>query len=97
MRRIQLIIGIAAVLLLAACGVTSRHAPPQNTVTGRRAPGGSVLRPGKAQPGGQPVRGARHACGHRPPVLMGNDPVPGAPCTQILVVPVTAQHAGHAP
>jgi NAD(P)-dependent dehydrogenase (short-subunit alcohol dehydrogenase family) len=26
------------VLLLAACGVTSRHAPPQNTVTGRRTP-----------------------------------------------------------
>jgi hypothetical protein len=86
MRRLQVITGIVALLLLSGCAGTPRHAPVQGTVTR-----GHQLDSGVLRPGGRPVTGPRQVCGRSPSGDMGNATGRAAPCTEPLSVPVTVR------
>jgi len=89
MRRLEVVTSIAAVLLVAACAGSPRYAPVQRPVTGRPQPQG-VLRDAGRQSSWRHLSGV---CGRPLSVDRGDAPRAGAPCTPILLVPVTASRS----
>ena len=81
MRQVLVITCIAAMLLLAACAGTPRHAPLQG-----HAPL-QVIGAGRRQ-----AEGSINVCGRLPSVGMGTSPGLDGPCIQRLSVPVIVRH-----
>ncbi len=97
MSRLRIIIGLAAVPLVAACAVGSRPAAPHGQATVPAASAHRTYQQARSQAVRRQAYGGRLACGRSLSGEAGNGTRPAGPCTPLLpVVRVSGRsHHGH--
>jgi hypothetical protein len=95
MSRLRIIIGLAAVSLIAACAVGSRPAAPHGQATVPAASAHRIHQPAWSHAVRLPTHGGRLACGNSLSGEAGNGTRPRGPCTPLLPIPRASGRSRH--